>query len=219
MKKKPPTLRELKKSWWWRRRKIRRRLACDVDWPVVEEAARNYELMRRSPMGKQFAKAYWELGQGEKPVVHGLWAKRFKTAYRCATRREQYNERGWTAVDETEHRQWNLRLADKDLIDEFIQQIRILRIVQKIRPQHTQKGEKHRGVSWRYIEILDRMKCPHRKLFSAGERHMASIGRRRAARYFSQYSRALVEHAEKLKLTAAFFESLDENRQDFDLSI
>ncbi len=48
MKNKLLTLEELEKSWWWNREDIRRDGVKGVDWPTVEEAARNYELMRRS---------------------------------------------------------------------------------------------------------------------------------------------------------------------------
>jgi hypothetical protein len=190
MKKKSLTPEELAKRWWWNREEIRRDGVREVDWPVVEEAARNYELLRRSPMGKQFVKTYLQLVPDERSVIHGLWATWSKSAYRFAIRREQYNEKGWTPVYETEHRQWNLRRADKNLIDEFIREIRILREIQKIPAPHPNKGEKHRGVSWNLIEILDRKQNGIGKLDDS-ERHTASVAQRRAEKYFIEYKYAL----------------------------
>lgn len=157
MKQKSLTLKELKKGWWWNRKEIRRDGVRGVDWPAVEEAARNYELLRRSPRGKQFAKTYLELVPDERSVIHGLWATWLQVAYRPVTNPSQFNEMGWTpVVSQYQHRQWNLRLADKNLMDEFIKEIRLLRKIQKIRAPHPLKCKKYRGVSWKLIEILDR---------------------------------------------------------------
>jgi hypothetical protein len=76
------TLEELSKHWWWNRVEIRREGVRGVDWPLVEEAARNYELMRRSLKGKQFTQTYLELGPEEKTIVHKLWVNWAQQAYR-----------------------------------------------------------------------------------------------------------------------------------------
>ena len=199
MKQRSLTLKELRKGWWWNRKEIYQDGVRGVDWPAAEEAARNYELLRRSQKGKQFAKTYLELVPDERSVIHGLWARRSKSACRCAIRREQYNEKGWTPVYENEHWQWNLRLADKNLIDEFIRNIRILRKIQKIRAQHPLKGEKYRGVSWKLIEILDRKQNGIGKL-NASQRHTLHTAQRRAEKCFIEYRRALAKQKKKAEL-------------------
>jgi len=193
MEKKPFPPKELQKSWWWRQKEIRRNGVNGVDWPAAEIAARNYELLRRSPAGKGFDKSYLQLSRDELMVIHALWVTPTKRPYRYAFNRKEYQEKGWTPIFENQHRQWNLRLADKTLIVEFIREIRLLRKIQKIRPQHPLKGQKYRGVSWRYIEILDRMASAYKKPFSASDRHMASVARRDAIKYANQYKRALAE--------------------------
>jgi hypothetical protein len=184
------TLKEFGKNWWWKQNDILQKLIWEVNWPVVEEAARNYELMRRSPKGKKFAQAYWQLCREGKTIVHTLWVNWPKWTHRFAANRSQYQEIGWTPVYENQHRQWNLRLADKKLIDEFIREIRLLREIQKIPTPRRNKGEKHRGVSWKLIEFLDRKQNGIGK-FSASERHTIAEAKRRAEKYFVEYECAL----------------------------
>jgi hypothetical protein len=186
------TLTELRKTWWWHRREIRRYGVRGVDWPAVEEAARNYELMRRAPKGRRFTKTYPELGPDGWTVVHVLWPSWVTPVLRFATRREQYEEIGWTPVYENQHRQWNLRRADKHLIDEFIREIRVLREIQKIRAPHPLKGKKYRGVSWKLVEILD-IKQNGVGTLNASERHSLHIAQRRAKKFFTQYTAALAK--------------------------
>jgi hypothetical protein len=186
------SLKDIEKSWWWNRKEILRELARKVDWPLVEESARNYELMRRSSKGKQFAKTYLELIPDEKQIVHILWVNWGQAVRREAIRREQYDENGWTPFYETEHRQWNLRVADKKLIDEFIREIRLLREIQKIPAPRRNKGEKHRGVSWKLIEVLERKQSGIGK-FNASQRHTLSDAKRRAEKYVAEYERALAK--------------------------
>ena len=162
-----------------------------VDWPVVEEAARNYELLRRSSKGKQFVKTYLQLVPDERIVIHGLWANWAQGAYRPVTNPSQFNEIGWTpVVSQYQHRQWNLRLSDKELTDGLIREIRLLRKFQKIPAPHPLKGKKYRGVSWNLIEILDRKQNGIGKLDDS-ERHTASVAQRRAEKYFIEYKHAL----------------------------
>lgn len=192
MKGKLLSLKEIRKSWWWKRKEIRRDGVSGVDWPLVKEAARNYELMRRSTKGKQFTQTYLELCREGKTIVHSLWVNWGQAYRREAIRREQYHEKGWTPFYETEHRQWNLRLADNLLIKEFIREIRTLREIQKIRPHHPLKGKKHRGVSWKLVEILDRKQNCIGK-FNDSQRHTLSDARRRAEKCFIQYKCALAK--------------------------
>ena len=156
MKQKLRTLKELEKTWWWRRKGKRRDEPGGTDWPLVEESARNYELLRRSPRGKQFTKTYKELIPDEKRIIFGLWMKEAQNTYRIVRDPKQFGEKGWTPIYENQHRQWNLRLVDKKLIEEFIKEIRTLRKIQKIRTPRRNKGEKRRGVSWKLVEVLDR---------------------------------------------------------------
>jgi hypothetical protein len=67
------SLKEIRKNWWWKRREIRRDGLGGVDWPLVEESARNYELMRRSKNGGRFTQTYLELCRAGKTIVHTLW--------------------------------------------------------------------------------------------------------------------------------------------------
>lgn len=192
MKDKLSPLKEIRKDWWWKRNEIRRHGVRGVDWPMVKEAARNYELMRRSKNGKQFTQTYLELCREEKIIVHTLWVDNGQWAYRHVTNASQFQEIGWTPVYENQHRQWNLRLADVLLQREFIREIRTLREIQKVRPQHPLKGKKHRGVSWKLIELLDRKQNGIGK-FNASQRHTLSEAKRRAQEYYVAYKRALTK--------------------------
>jgi len=186
------TLKELRKSWWWKRKEIRCEGVRGVDWPLVKEAARNYELLRRSTKGKQFTKTYPELDRESRTIIAKLWVNWPQAPYRLYAKPSQYNEVGWTPFYENQHRQWNLRLTDKKLIDDFIREIRLLREIQKIPTPRRNKGEKHRGVSWRLVEVLDRKQNGIGKL-TASERHTASVAQKRAEKYFVEYERALAK--------------------------
>ena len=118
---------------------------------MAEEAARNYELMRRSAKGKQFNQTYLELSREGKTIVAKLWVNWAQAPYRMVVNRSQFDETGWTPIYENQHRQWNLRLSDKKLMDEFIREIKVLREIQKIPTPRRNKGKKHRGVSWKLI--------------------------------------------------------------------
>src|SRR5271154_4729671 len=96
MKKKLFSLKELEGGWWWNQAEIRREGVRGVDWPLVEEAARNYELMRRSTNGKQFTQTYEELDREGKTIVAKLWVNWKQWPYRYANDRSQYQEIGWT---------------------------------------------------------------------------------------------------------------------------
>lgn len=199
------SLNAVRKKWWWKRKGVRLGRVAGVDWPTVEEAARNYELMRRAKEGKQFSKTYLELSQAEKTVVHSLWTNWSQAARREAIHREQYNEKGWTPFYENEHRQWNLRLADSELMKQFIAEIRILRKIQGVEPKHPLQGQKLRGVSWNMIEILDRKQNGIGE-FNDSERHALSDARRRAEKYFHEYKRALDEQKKIFNPLAAISE-------------
>lgn len=193
MKKKLLSLEELKKSWWWNRDEICRNGVPGIDWPKAEIAARNYELARRSINGKKLPLTYLELGREGKTLAARLWVNWLKHPYRVVSNREQFKEIGWTPVNnEYQHRQWNLRLPDKKLMDEFIREIKNLREIQKIPAPRRNEGEKHRGVSWKMIEILDRKQNRIDKLDDT-ERHQASVAQKLAKKYFKEYERALNE--------------------------
>jgi hypothetical protein len=190
MKRKLLTLEELSKSWWWNQEDIRRDGVPGVNWPLVREAARNYELMRRSKKGKQFTQTYLELDREEKTIVANLWANWTHRIHRFVINPAQFDEIGWTPVIVNQHRQWNLRQTDKKLADEFIKEIRLLREIQKIPVPRRNQGRKHRGVSWKLIEILDRKQNGIGK-FSDSERHTLTEARRQAEKYFGEYQRAV----------------------------
>lgn len=186
------TLKELRKSWWWKRKEIRRDGVRGVDWPLVKEAARNYELMRRSTKGKQFTKTYPELDNESKKIIAILWVNWPQAPYRLYANPSQYNEVGWTPFYENQKIQWNLRLTNKKLTDAFIMQIKIWRKIQKIRKPRRNKGENHRGVSWKLVEVLDRKQNGVGK-FTPSEHHTLTKARRKAKRCFREYKRALDE--------------------------
>ena len=79
MKDKLLTLKELKETWWWNRKDIRKNGVPGVCWKAVKEAARNYELLRRSPKGKHFTRNYLESFPDERTILHGLWMERDPT--------------------------------------------------------------------------------------------------------------------------------------------
>ena len=186
------TLKELRKTWWWKRRGTRHDEPGGTDWPLVEESARNYELLRRSPRGIQFVKTFPKLIPDEKKIIFGLWMIKAHGAYRIVRDHKLFAEKGWTPVYENQHRQWNLRMADKPLMEEFIKEIRTLRKIQKIRSPRRNKGEKRRGVSWKLVEILDRKKNGIGR-FGDSERHTLSDARERAKKFCIQYKRALTK--------------------------
>jgi hypothetical protein len=192
METKPLTLKELRKNWWWKRKEIRRNGVRGVDWPLVKEAARNYELMRRSTNGKKFTKTYPELDRETKTLIAKLWVNWAQAPYRLVTDRSQHNEIGWTPFYEYQRIQWNLRLTEKKLIDVFIREIRLLQEIQKISKPRRNKGEKHRGVSWKLVEVLDRKQNGIGKL-NGSERHTASVAQKQAEKYFVEYERALAK--------------------------
>jgi hypothetical protein len=74
--------------------------------------------------------------------VATLWVNWPLPHYRAVTDRKLFSEKGWTPVYEYQHRQWNLRMTDKPLVDEFIREIRILPKIQKVRAKHVLKGKK-----------------------------------------------------------------------------
>lgn len=163
-----------------------------MDWPAVQEAARNYELMRRSPRGKQFTRTYLELGRDGWTVVHGAWPNWPKAPYRFVTDRSQFEEKGWTPIYENQHRQWNLRLSVSDLIKGFSREIRLLQKIQKIRPPHPLEGQKFHGGSWKLVEVLD---CKLNGIgpLNSSERHTLSEAKTDAEKYFKDYKRALAK--------------------------
>jgi hypothetical protein len=148
--------------------------------------------MRRSPVGKQFTQTFAELDRDGKGFVASLWVNWGQTPYRMVTDRKLFSEKGWTPVYEYQHRQWNLRMADKSLADEFIREIGLLRRIQKVRAKHVLKGKKFRGVSWKLVEMLDRKQNGIGKL-TASERHTASDAQRRANEYCREYRSALAK--------------------------
>jgi hypothetical protein len=213
MNRKRPALKEFQKSWWWNREDIRRNGVEGVTWPIVEIAARNYEIMRRLPEGKQYASTYLELNGEDKMIVHQLWVTWEDHPMRTAFSPKDYLETGWTPVSEGVHRQWNLRLADKTLIDAFIKEIRQIRESQKIIPKHPNKGKKNRGVSWRYVELLDCEASRDGEPLNGADRHMVSEARKMGARYAKEYREALAEWKNRPNPWAALEAAIKEEEE------
>jgi hypothetical protein len=169
--------------------------------------------MRRSQKGKQFTQTYLELCREGKTIVHTLWVNWKQSPYRFATNRSQFQEVGWTPVYEHQNTQWNLRLPDKKLTDEFLRQIRVLREIQKIPTPRRNKGEKHSGVSWKLIEVLD-LKQNHIEKLSDSERHTASVAKRQAEKYFIEYEHALAKRHEGSQKPASDIENEDDSDEN-----
>jgi hypothetical protein len=115
MSKESPTLAKLQKSWWWNREDVRRNGVEGVTWPAVEIAARNYEVMRRSPDGKQYSSTYLEINFVQNMIIQQLWVTWNEYPMRTDHSPKDYLVPGWTPISEGVHRQWNLRVADKTL--------------------------------------------------------------------------------------------------------
>jgi hypothetical protein len=188
--------------WWWNRPEIRRKGVYGVNWDEVEETARNYELLRRSPQGKRFTKSYLELDRNEKTVVHALWGNWAKAIYRMVTDRKQFSEKGRTPIFDNEHRQWNLRRSDSDLIKNFMAEIRTLRKMHKIPTPPPLKGGKYGAISWKLVEVLDRNQQGIGKL-NASERSTLSDAKGRARKCYNQYKRALERQKQTPDILAA----------------
>lgn len=183
-----------KQAWWWRNTEAIRTQLHTVEWPRVEEAARNYELMRRSTRGRRFPKSYIELNSNEKSIVHSLWCNWPENASRIVLESDQFKEHGWTTAYENQRTQWNLNAPDSVLIKDFIWQINSERAMQKIRPPHPLTGKKNRGVSWRHVELLDLQK------YGLGDwtnddsgRSALSQGKKLAARYQKEFRAQLAK--------------------------
>ena len=187
------TLKHLKKQWWWKRKEIRRHGPENVGWQDVEIAARNYELMRRAPNAKEFTKTYLELNRDERTFIHCLWCNWQANAYRFAMNPRQFDEVGWTPVYENQRTQWNLNAPDSALKEAFMREINVAREIQGIKAPKPLKGRKNRGVSWRYIEMLDRTNCGLAASHSPSARKAASEGRKMAARFLRDFKRALAK--------------------------
>jgi hypothetical protein len=141
---------EIEKSWWWRHEDILKNGAPGVDWERVEEAARNYELLRRWPDGAKFTPNYLTLDPEQKTIIHVLWINNHDLPNRYVWNPEQHEEKGWTPIIENRRRQWNLNAPDKVLLNEFMREIRTLREIQKIPDRHWNKGKK---TSSRFMEL------------------------------------------------------------------
>jgi hypothetical protein len=205
------TLKELRqKIWWWRQPEILSRIKSEVCWEDMERAARNYELMRRSPKGRKFTRKFSEFGRDERTLVFSAWPPPPKQQYRTAYNRTQFGERGWTPVHENQYRQWNLKLSDSDLIKEFIREIRILRKIQKIRAPHPLKGQKFR-ITWNAIQILDRKQNKIGKL-NDSQRSAASKAEKTAIRLCAEYRRASAKWEKLIKSlpNPGSFEAIDD---------
>jgi hypothetical protein len=202
MRKKLLSLNEIEKTWWWRREEIQKNGVPGVDWKRVEEAARNYELLCRWPDRTKFTQNYLSLDPEQKTIVHVLWMDTDDLPYRYVWNPEQFEEKGWTPIYEHQRRQWNLNVAERILIKEFIREIRTLRKIQKIPARHWNKGKKHRGVSWNLVECLD-LNLHKIGGLDDSQRHTASEAKKKAKQFAAEYERALAVEREKPALFRA----------------
>jgi hypothetical protein len=187
------------KDWWWNQESIRTHGVPGVGWDKeAKQAAHHYELMRRSPKGKQhYGRTYLELNSEEKTFVHVLWCNWPESPWRFATQDKDFDEIGWTRVLPNPPVQWNLSLPNDVLIKAFMREIEMQRVIQQICPRYHRNAAKKKEPYWREIEILDR-EDEGEKLLDA-ERSAASKARRKAAEFCGQCRHALADWAHSVR--------------------
>jgi hypothetical protein len=190
MKKKLLSQKELhEKLWWWKHEKNR----AEMEWLKnhgLELAARNYELMRRSPDGGQFQQTYLNLDGGNKTTAAVAWTNPIEMPNRVVFDLQKSEEAGWTSA--RPHLQWNLRLSDRVLRKVFIEYINQHRFAQKVVTSNTPKGKKNRPPSWLYVEYLD-MKRNKISDMDDSQRGMASKAEELAIQLFAEFNQAEIK--------------------------
>ncbi len=185
------TLQELEETWWWRRDENRTELERMKLFGYVL-AARNYELMRRSPGGGAFKQNYLKLNREDKTTTAIAWANPDDFPYRQIFDPLK-PEAGWTNPHPPI--QWNLRLSKRTLKNAFFDFIDQHRNLQKVFPGQPLKGKRNRPPTWDYIEFLD---MKRNKIGNMGdsERGMASKAERLAVRYLDEFKHAQIKKDE-----------------------
>ena len=172
MKKEKTTLKYLENEvWWW--------LPGAKNYPTDRRyhgaLAFNYELVRRVYRKECFV-AFPRLKYPHIEIIGGLCdAAPFEMPSRPAEPQLQ-TEAGWTHEI---HLQWNLKLPDLTLQKAFLDLIHREREFQGIPKPRQNVGNRNRGLSWRWLELMD---ISHFKirLLSDAERSSLSDARTRA---------------------------------------
>ncbi len=189
MKDKLLTLKELEKTWWWKHKENRPEIER-LKIHGYELAARNYELMRRSPNAGEYRQNYLELNRENKTVAGIAWANPLEMPNRNVFDIQKQEEIGWTSA--RPHYQWNLRLSDRALTKAFLFYIKQHRNVQQIFSSKSPKEKKNRPPSWKYVEFLD-MKRNGIGGMDDSQRGMASKAEAMAAQFLSEFKIALIK--------------------------
>lgn len=207
MKKKLLTLNELKETvWWWEHKENDDEMERLKTFGYIL-AARNYELMRRSPRSP-FKQTYLKLDRETKTTVSMAWGNPNDFPYRQVFDLQKQEEIGWTSP--RPHIQWNIQLSDRDLKKAFMDYISRHRNVQKITRNSSIKGKKNRPPSWKFIEHLDKK----RNKIAGYDYGVASKAETMAVQFLKEFKLAQIKSGEIAK-TWGIFPDFGASPQDF----
>jgi len=166
-----------------------RQVKSSYTWEAIRDAIRNFELARRAPEAlEQYAKTpFPRLSREPYNLVYTTWVKR-RDVWRYAQRVSDREEIGWSPAYENQHVQWNLRLPDCVLIEEFKKQIHVFRGSRNIEVSHAMTCRNSRAAGWKYIELLDRSKCKDND--EPLDHSMLSKAKKMAAKYAKELNQA-----------------------------
>jgi len=80
-----------------------------------------------------------------------------------------------------------LNFPDSLLNADLIREINILREIQKIPAPTSNKGKKHRGISWKIIELFDRKQNKLAPLMKVNV--TISVAKKRCCQYFAEFEK------------------------------
>ncbi|MGD0349415.1 MAG: hypothetical protein ABSB84_03765 [Verrucomicrobiota bacterium] len=213
MKDKLLTLKELEENLWWWKRKENRADLERIKLFGYELAARNYELMRRSPNAGEYQENYLHLGRENKTATAIAWGDPNEFPNRVVFDLQKQEEIGWTSA--RPHLQWNLQLSNRTLIKAFLEYITQHRNVQKISGSSSLKGKPaNKPPSWLYIEFLD-MRQNEISGMDDSQRGMASKAEDMAAQFLSEFKIAMAKKDEMVK-EMGFYEGYDDFSEEVD---
>lgn len=196
---KPKTNLAERFDWWWQNKDftsdavtLRAKYGTDRPWGTpwkncLERIAWNYELARRSDI-KGGLPSFFTLSTQERIFIASLWSNESDFPSRDATDPERTQEQGWTPVNPV--LQWNLRFSDEALRTTFTGYIAHYRKQQGIQVSPRNKGKKNRGVSWKWIELLD-VSSHKIRILSDSERKSLSEARNQATKNAKQFLTSL----------------------------
>ena len=131
------------RRWWWRKAKLKRGILDPV-------SAFNYELARRC-----FSLAHYpsfaELDRFDKEIVWKFFSHKGPA---LAVKHDQ-----WPRATSKEYAflpvSWNLAASDNALKEAFIEMVNDERKRREVKSQPPNKGNRHRPVSWGWLELID----------------------------------------------------------------